>query len=81
MLFSSRERYKKTIQQEDSNSSPQSKRKSQTNVIVENVVDDIVVFIRLLYLAVYQNVSARCVYFEWREFDVFHFRNVQEIHF
>lgn len=38
------------------------------------------VFIRLLYLAVYQNVSARCVHFGRREFDVFHFGNVQEIH-
>jgi len=38
------------------------------------------IFIQLLYLAVYQNVSARCVHFGRREFDVFHFGNVQEIH-
>jgi len=38
-----------------------------------------VFFIQLLYLAVYQTVSARCVHFGRREFDVFHFGNVQKV--
>lgn len=47
--------------------------------LVKHVIE-MMFFIRLLYLVVYQNVSARCVHLGRRKFDVFHFGNVQEIH-
>lgn len=64
----------------ENNDSPLSLNINLKRNLVKNVIEMTMFFIRLLYLVVYQNVSARCVHFGRREFDVFHFGNVQEIH-